>query len=304
LPRAPNRDPSNPDPDRQGVTQTLAKKRSMSRVRDFFSGRFGPSSSQASSQAPGTTVGPSGGGPVPAHIGLSNRLGAVEGVSSQGGMAPLLAIQQKHPATRSDAHIEKTTEPLKGYGAIPDVKLDHFHVEKGLPGQPIAIGSKGFGPCVALCARALTAAGEPVVGLAHVSSLADPDRALKAMNDAMVAKGAVNIEFHLVGGALVRNERGNYLRHVDRLLDAAAAQGLNVTSAKLGTAESDPADHDDADEAPLPSFGLPLAISTVVTSEKVLYCDEGPRNRILGGNRQLYAASFDMENGTKLDLNF
>ena len=218
-------------------------------------------------------------------------------------MAPLLALQKKHPALRSDAHIHKATQPIEGIGPIPEADMDHFHVLKGKPGEKIALGTRGVSSCVALCARATTSLDEPVLGLGHLSNFADPKAALQAIQAAMEKEGAVDIEFHIVGGMLMRDANKNRLGHVDKLLEAAAELGIKITSAKIGTSES-LAEEQDPGAPLLPSLGLAEKISTVVMPDKVVYCDENPHNTtILGGTRSLYAIdAFDSDEGIPLKV--
>jgi len=249
----------------------------------------------------GLEPGPVGQGlSVPVHPVSSSALqaAAVDRVSPKGGQATLQAILDKHPAASSDAHLRKVTQPITGFGLIPDIAMDHFHVRKGRPGQRIAIGTRGIGPCVALCARATTALGEPVVGLGHLSSMADPKEALRSMVEAMQAQGAVDIKFHVVGGVLMRDPKQNLLAHVEKLLDAASEMRLDIVSAKLGTSESDDREH--ATDELLPSFGLPQCISAVVMSNEVVYADQAKDSEFMeGATRSLFAADFESE-GTKL----
>lgn len=223
-------------------------------------------------------------------------------VGTRDARTPLLDLQSRHAALRNDANIHKTNRPLEGHGPIPDTEMDHFHVLKGKPGEKVAIGTRGISTCVALCGRGLTESEEPVLGLGHLSNLADPRYALKAMDDAMKAEGAVKIEFHLVGGMLMRDGNKNRLGYVEKLLDAAAELGIHITSAKLGTAESDPEEQDPGVPL-LPSLGLPRKISAVVTPDEVVYSDESPTgSTILGAKRSLYAIDFETDEGIPLKV--
>lgn len=199
---------------------------------------------------------------------------------------PLLRIQRRFPETLNDAAIHEVDRFDRRYGELADVGIDRVGVVKGKAGERIAIGSSGASSCLIISARDSTEEGDHVLGVLHLSHFAQPKEALKALAYAMIAEGARSVPLQLVGGVLSRSrEPDDWLDQAEATLaavDEVAAElaeelgrplPMQVVSAKLGTCESRPGDHDDGADL-LDSFHLPHSISAVTTTEGVFYGGE------------------------------
>jgi hypothetical protein len=117
--------------------------------------------------------------------------------SFQQRFVPGLA-DRRYDTLASSKKINIMPKPPFQFWKVPDIGMDQFLVSKGTP-----LGTRGLGPCFAICSIGISRFGSPVLGLCHMSSCStcrDVLQRLKAEMEHREAAVVETIKTYVVGG--------------------------------------------------------------------------------------------------------
>uniref|UniRef100_UPI001EDB6CCB PAAR domain-containing protein n=1 Tax=Buttiauxella sp. S19-1 TaxID=941430 RepID=UPI001EDB6CCB len=121
---------------------------------------------------------------------------------------PYRALEREYASLFEDRHIQQLPENEDVvFDDVEDVDMDETKIITNISGRHKSLGTRGLGPCIAVCAYGWTLNNSQILGLSHYSGLAEPEDMLDNIDSDMRAAGATRTEYYLIGGMIMPGGR-------------------------------------------------------------------------------------------------